>query len=66
MIPHFFYYQLLVLGLLWLFVMLYLAWPSPSGAQAPRPATPITSRRTRGKELKPFVGLTHKAPLCGL
>jgi transposase-like protein len=62
MIPHLFYYQLLVLGLLWLFVMLSLAWPSPSGAQAPKPATPITSRRIRGKEPKPFVGLTHKPP----
>jgi transposase-like protein/IS1 family transposase len=63
MIPHLVYYQLLVLGLLWLFVMLSLAWPNPSGAQAPRPATPITLRRTHGKEPKPFVGLTHK-PHC--
>src|SRR5262249_37966365 len=43
-------------------VMLSLAWPSPSGAQAPKPAPPITSRRIRGKEPKPFVGLTHKPP----
>src|SRR5262249_53531182 len=66
MIPHLFYYQLLVLGLLWLFVMLSLAWPSPSGSQEPKPATPITSRRTRGKEPKPFAGLTYKppCPLC--
>src|SRR5215471_3228795 len=28
MIPHQFYYQLVVLGLLWLCVMLHLAWPS--------------------------------------
>src|SRR5215510_13732873 len=63
MIPHLFYYQLMVLGLLWLFVMLSLAWPRPSGAQAPRSATPSTSRRTRGKEPEPFVGLTHK-PHC--
>jgi hypothetical protein len=65
MIPHLFYYQLLVLGLLWLFVMLSLAWPSPSGPQAPRPTIPSTSRRTRGKEPQPFGGLTHK-PLCVL
>src|SRR5262247_4322842 len=65
MIPHLFYYQLLVLGLLWLFVMLSLAWPSPSGPQVPRPTIPSTSRRTRGKEPQPFGGLTHK-PLCVL
>jgi transposase-like protein/IS1 family transposase len=65
MIPHLFYYQLLVLGLLWLFVMLSMAWPSPSGPQEPRPAPPITSRRTRCKEPKPFAGLPHKPP-CAL
>src|SRR5262249_52738041 len=65
MIPHLLYYQLLVLGLLWLFVMLSLAWPSPNGPQEPRPATPVTSRRTRGTEPQPFAGLTHKPP-CAL
>jgi hypothetical protein len=65
MIPHLFYYQLMVLGLLWLFVVLSLAWPSPSGPQAPRPTIPSTSRRKRGKEPQPFGGLTHK-PLCVL
>ncbi len=29
MIPYHFYYQLVVLGLLWLCVMLHLAWSSP-------------------------------------
>src|SRR5215467_4862193 len=65
MIPPLFYYQLLVLGLLWLFVMLALVWPSPSGPQAPRPTIPSTARRTRSKEPQPFGGLTHK-PLCAL
>ncbi len=65
MIPHLLYYQRLVLGLLWLCVMLSLAWPSPTGPQEPRPATPITSRRKRGKEPQPFTGLTHK-PSCAL
>jgi len=45
--------------------MLSLAWPSPSGPQAPRPTIPSTARRTRGKESQPFGGLTHK-PLCVL
>src|SRR6266568_5485945 len=65
MVPHLFYYQLIVLGLLWLFVMLSLTWPSPSGPQEPRPATPNTTRRKRGKEPHPFGGLTRK-PLCAL
>jgi transposase-like protein len=65
MIPHLFYYQLLVLGLLWLFVMLSLAWPSSNGPQESRPATPIMSRRQHGKKPQPFTGLTHKPP-CAL
>jgi hypothetical protein len=60
MVPHLFYYQLLVLGLLWLFIMLSLTWPNPSGPQAPRPATPRTTRRKHGKESQPFGGLTRK------
>jgi hypothetical protein len=63
MIPPLFSYQLLVLGLLWLFVRLSLAWPSPSGPQVLRPTIPRPSRRTRGKEPQPFGGLTRK-PLC--
>ena len=65
MVLHVFYYQLIVLGLLWLFVMLSLTWPSPSEPQEPRPTTPSTTRRKRGKEPQPFGGLTHK-PLCVL
>jgi IS1 family transposase len=65
MIPHLYYYQLIVVGLLWLFVMLSLTWPSPSGPQEPRPATLSTTRRPRGKEPHPFGGLTRK-PLCVL
>ena len=65
MVPHLFYYQLIVLGLLWLFVLLSMPWPSPSEPQEPRPATPRRTRRTRGKEPQPFGGLTHK-PLCAL
>jgi len=66
MIPHRFYSPLLVLGLLWLFILWSLAWPSSSGPQAPRPVTPSPSRHKRCKEPKPFAGLTHKppCPLC--
>ena len=58
MIPHLFYYQLVILGLLWLFVMLSYAWPSPGVT-----TTPILPHRQRSNEPKPFAGLTHK-PHC--
>ena len=38
MIPHLFYYQLVVLGLLWLCVMLHAVWPSRGAGSQPRPA----------------------------
>src|SRR5499433_3525237 len=65
MIPHQFYYQLVVLGLLWLCVMLHLAWPSRDVTTQTKPAKPITPRRQRSTEPKPFAGLTHKPP-CAL
>jgi hypothetical protein len=65
MIPHLFYYQLVVLGLLWLCVMLHSAWPSRGVAAQQRPATPITPRRQRSKEPQPFAGPTQK-PHCAL
>jgi hypothetical protein len=50
MIPHLFYYQLVVLGLLWFCVMLHAVWPSrgaesqpsrnPSSLSANAPASP--------------------------
>ena len=63
MIPHQFFYLLVVLGLLWIFFMLHLAWPSPCPATPQRPAEPILPRRTRSSEPKSFAGLTHK-PQC--
>jgi len=63
MIPHLFYYQLVILGLLWLFVMLHSAWPSRGAPVQGTSAQPIKPRRQRSKELKPFAGLTHK-PFC--
>src|SRR5881397_482876 len=65
MIPHQFFYQLVVLGLLWLFIMLYYAWLSPCAASQPRPATPSKPRRQRSNEPKAFAGLTQK-PHCAL
>src|SRR6266567_2957253 len=67
MIPHLFYYQLVVLGLLWLCVMLHAVWPSRGAGSQPRPAEaePIKPKRTRSNEPQPFAGLTHKPP-CAL
>jgi hypothetical protein len=65
MIPHLFFYQLAVLGLLWLCVMLHAAWPSRGTTAQETPAQPIMPRRQRSKDPKPFAGLTHK-PHCAL
>jgi hypothetical protein len=65
MIPHHFYSQLAVLGLLWLCVMLHLAWSSSGTTPQPKPSMPITPRRKRSHEPTPFAGLTHKPP-CAL
>ena len=66
MIPSLFFYQLTILGLLWLCVMLHSAWPSQCAAVQGTPVKPIKPRRQRSKEPTPFAGLTHKPPcvLC--
>jgi len=69
MMPPLFFYQLALLGLLWLCVMLHLAWPSRgpvSSWRSVEPETSVKSRRKRSNAPKPFVGLTHKPPcvLC--
>lgn len=68
MIPPLFCYQLAILGLLWLCVLLHLAWPSrgPVSSRWPvEPEIPVKSRQQRSHEPKPFAGLTHKPP-CAL
>jgi hypothetical protein len=68
MIPPLFFYQLAILGLLWLCVMLHLAWPSPGPVSARcsvEPETSVKSRRKRSNAPTPFVGLTYKPP-CAL
>jgi IS1 family transposase len=62
MIPHQFFYQLVVLGLLWLFVMLHYAWPSRCVASPHKPAKPIMPPPKRSSDLKPLPGLTRKPP----
>src|SRR5436309_603182 len=62
MIPHLFYYQLVVLGLLWLCVMLHYAWPSRCMASPHKPAKPIMPLRKHSSDPKPFPGLTRTPP----
>jgi len=65
MIPHHFYYQVVLLGLLWLFVMLHFAWSSLGATPQTKPCTPSTARRKRSNAPTPFMGLTQKPP-CAL
>ena len=62
MISQQFFYQLVVLGLLWLFVMLHYAWPSRCMASPHKPAKPIMPLRKRSSDPKPFPGLTRTPP----
>src|SRR5213596_1018744 len=63
MVSYLFFYQLMVLGLLWLCVMLHDAWPSecPGGDQ--KPSKPLPPPCKRSSDPKPFPGLTRK-PCC--
>ena len=63
MMPDPLFYQLLLVGLVWLCLMLHVVWPSDratAGSTTPRPAT---APPKRSSDLKPFPGLTRK-PLC--
>jgi hypothetical protein len=60
MISDLFFYQLLLVGLLWLCLMLHGMWPServiPGATRPPPPLPP----RKRSRAPQPFAGLTHK------
>src|SRR5207249_3432135 len=64
MISDLFFYQLLLVGLLWLCLMLHGMWPServmPGSTRPPPPLPP----RKRSSDPQPFPGLTRKPP-CG-
>jgi len=64
MVSPLFYYQLVLVALVWLFMMLHLAWSSQAATSHPKPAEPepITPKPKRSTEPKPFAGLTHKPP----
>src|SRR6266567_755777 len=62
MIPHLFFSQLVLLGLLWLFFMLPAAWPRQGPATQRRPVEPILPPRKRSSDPQPFPGLTRTPP----
>ena len=61
MVSDLFFYQLVLVALVWLCLMLQWAWPSDIAVcpTTPEPPPPLP-KRTR--EPKPFAGLTHKPP----
>src|SRR5713101_7051975 len=60
MVSHLFFYQLVLVALVWLCVMLHVLWPSDP---ATCPTTLPPPRPKRNREPKPFEGLTTK-PHC--
>jgi IS1 family transposase len=65
MISHHIYYQLAIVGLLWLCVMLHYVWPSRGAVSPQPPAEPLLPqrKRKRASEPAPFAGLTQR-PHC--
>jgi len=62
MISDGFFYELVLLGLLWLCIMWQWRWPSARVIPGLPPPTPATSPRKRSGAPKPFSGLTRKPP----
>ena len=65
MIPHHIYYQLAIVGLLWLCIMLHFIWPSRDAVLPQRRTDPVPLRfkRKRANEPKALAGLTQR-PHC--
>jgi hypothetical protein len=62
MVSELFFYQLVLIALLWLCLMLHWAWPSDA-ATCPTTPEPTPPAPKRHREIKPFAGLTTK-PHC--
>jgi IS1 family transposase len=63
MLPNLFFYQLVLVALVWLCVMLHWAWPSGCATASVIPSQPTPPRPKRRREPQPFAGVTHK-PHC--
>src|SRR5919204_6171522 len=62
MVSALFFYQLVLVALVWLCLMLQWAWPSARATAQPTPSPRTPPRRKRCCEPQPFVGLTTKPP----
>src|SRR6266446_1585591 len=62
MVSHLFFYQLVLVALVWLCLMLHWAWPSDPAAVCPTAPEPTPPLPKRNREPKPFAGLTTKPP----
>src|SRR5438093_6638320 len=62
MVSHLFFYQLVLVALVWLCVMLHWAWPSDPAAVCPPTPEPPGPRPKHHREPTPFAGLTRKPP----
>ena len=63
MVPDLFFYQLVLVALMWLCLMLHWVWPSDHAAACPTTPPSTLPSRKRSREPKPFAGLTRK-PHC--
>src|SRR5215813_9737472 len=65
MMPYHVYYQLVILGLLWLCIMLPYVWPSQGAVSSRPPAEPMPPQRRRKRTIEAtlFAGLTQR-PHC--
>src|SRR5216683_6027939 len=63
MVSHLFFYQLVLIALVWLCLMLQWAWPSDPAAACPPPLEPTPPQPKRHRAPTPFAGLTTK-PHC--
>src|SRR5215471_736120 len=63
MVSHLFFYQLVLVALVWLCLMLQWAWPSDPAAVCPTAPEPTPPMPKRHREPTPFAGLTIK-PHC--
>jgi hypothetical protein len=62
MVSHLFFYQLVLVAVVWLCLMLQWAWPSDPAAVCPTAPEPTPPRPKRHREITPFAGLTTKPP----
>src|SRR5712692_8480784 len=62
MVPDPLFYQLLLVGLVWLCLMLHVVWPYDRATAGPTTPRPAKAPPKRPSDLKPFPGLTRTPP----